>query len=156
MSPLITLRVFQISPGYNFPNLHTPNIIIYKPLCYNLHSLELFAYPLRLKYPRLRNPGLKQFLSSFRTLHFNYSKLEHKHKCFRISGVGIQKRHQYNLPLKSSWSSFLALALETLTLLSREFFCLESSPALTEKETKNDFKNLQCRLQFKRAKQNIF
>ena len=36
---------FGVPPGYNFPNLFTPNIIICIPLCYNLHTLELFVYP---------------------------------------------------------------------------------------------------------------
>ena len=67
-----SLKIVCIDTGYNFPNLCIPNIIICKPLCYNLHSFELFAYPgnslptpgtfcvpLGLKNPRMRNPVLE-------------------------------------------------------------------------------------------------
>ena len=51
-----TLRTFLITPGYNFPDLRTSNIIICIPLCYNFNTLELFAYPLEhFGYPQ----GLK-------------------------------------------------------------------------------------------------
>ena len=63
--PPHTLRTLCVPPGYNFLNPCTPNIIFCIPLCYNFHTLELFAYPLELftyplglKYPRLRNPGV--------------------------------------------------------------------------------------------------
>ena len=63
-----TLKTFCVPPGYNFLNPCTPNIIFCIPLCYNFHTLELFAYPLELftyplglKYPRLRNPGLDKW-----------------------------------------------------------------------------------------------
>ena len=57
ISLLFNLKTFCIQPGYNFLNPHTPNTRICITLCYNLPTLELFAYPLILKYP-LRNHGL--------------------------------------------------------------------------------------------------
>ena len=63
--PLRTPETFHIPPGCKFSNPHTPNIIIYIPRCYNLHTLKMFEYPLELfahllglKYPRLRNPDV--------------------------------------------------------------------------------------------------
>ena len=65
--PLCTLGTFRVPPGYNFSDPRTPNIITCIPLCFNLQTLELFAYPLELfsyplglKYPRLRTPALDE------------------------------------------------------------------------------------------------
>ena len=57
-NPLRTLKTFCVPSDNNFPYPRIPNIIICIPLCYNLQTLELFTYPLGLKYPRLRNPAL--------------------------------------------------------------------------------------------------
>ena len=46
--PWVPLKLFAY-PGCNFLNLRTSNIIICIPLCYLLCTLELFAYPLKLK-----------------------------------------------------------------------------------------------------------
>ena len=62
--PQGTLRTFAHTPGYNFLEPRTPNIIIWIPLCYNLYIPELFAIPgnfdipLGLMYTRLRNPEI--------------------------------------------------------------------------------------------------
>ena len=46
--PLQTLRTFSLTPGYDFPSLYTPNVLICIPLYYNLYTLELYMYPLEL------------------------------------------------------------------------------------------------------------
>ena len=64
-NPLRTLKTFCVPSDNNFPYPRIPNIIICIPLCYNLQTLELFTYPLGLKYPRLRNPALMGQLFPF-------------------------------------------------------------------------------------------
>ena len=50
--------------GYNFHHQSTPDMVICIPLCYNLHTLGLFGYPVGLKYPSFRNPVLHDFKKS--------------------------------------------------------------------------------------------
>ena len=82
--PLLhTLKTFSIPLGYTFPNLCTPIIIICIPLCYNLHTLELFAHPLELfacplglNYSRFRNPDLDQTFWSISKVKKSQSRIK--------------------------------------------------------------------------------
>ena len=79
--PLHTLITFCVSPGFYFLNPGIP-IIFCIPLCYIFYTLELFAYPMKffayplgLKYPRLRNPALDQTIWAKKNYFLEWSIL---------------------------------------------------------------------------------